>query len=193
VQIPKPGTAETRPLGIPTVRDRVVQAEVEGFAYFQHSRRVLLQQVDCWVRQRLRGILRKRRKGRGRAGGDDLKRWGLAFSPDRGCIVWKRPMSRPVNPYEGETIDWRAGCGKSASPVRREGRPRPMRRPYPYPIPITVLLIHSNDGLHSCRSTRLPNWQKFRERSVTELVCQAGSKSDSECGICRILFFEKSL
>ncbi len=28
VQIPKPGTTETRPLGIPTVRDRIVQAAV---------------------------------------------------------------------------------------------------------------------------------------------------------------------
>ena len=30
------------------------------------------------------------------------------------------------------TIDWRAGCGKSASPVRREGSRNPMRLAYPY-------------------------------------------------------------
>ena len=26
-----------------------------------------------------------------------------------------------VNPLWGKTINWRAGCGRSASPVRREG------------------------------------------------------------------------
>ncbi|MFN0125721.1 MAG: hypothetical protein ACKV19_03425, partial [Verrucomicrobiales bacterium] len=30
--------------------------------------------------------------------------------------------------------DWRAGCGKSARPVRWEGRRNPMWRPYPYPV-----------------------------------------------------------
>ena len=30
----------------------------------------------------------------------------------------------------GETTDWRAGCGKSASPVRREGAAK--AAPYPY-------------------------------------------------------------
>ena len=33
VHIPKPGTTETRPLGIPTVRDRVVQAAEIGRAH----------------------------------------------------------------------------------------------------------------------------------------------------------------
>lgn len=42
-------------------------------------------------------------------------------------------MSRPVNPYKGDTINWRAGCGKSASPVRREGVPKSIGPPYPYP------------------------------------------------------------
>ncbi|MFZ3156285.1 MAG: hypothetical protein WA124_02140, partial [Smithella sp.] len=32
----------------------------------------------------------------------------------------------------GKTTYWRAGCGKSASPVRREGRRKPMLCPYPY-------------------------------------------------------------
>jgi len=31
-----------------------------------------------------------------------------------------------------ELTDWRAGCGKSARPVRREGRGS-IPRPYPYP------------------------------------------------------------
>ena len=33
-------------------------------------------------------------------------------------------------PRVGKTTDWRAGCGKSASPVRREGEAR--ASPYPY-------------------------------------------------------------
>ena len=35
-------------------------------------------------------------------------------------VLWQ-PMSQPVNPHEGKTINRRAGCGRSASPVRREG------------------------------------------------------------------------
>ncbi len=42
-------------------------------------------------------------------------------------------MQRRVNPLRGKTIDRRAGCGRSASPVRREGRPKPIGLPYPYP------------------------------------------------------------
>ena len=40
-------------------------------------------------------------------------------------------MLWPVNPRRGKTTNWRAGCGKTASPVRRgEGR-KPMRPSYP--------------------------------------------------------------
>ena len=42
-------------------------------------------------------------------------------------MVWK------VNPLGGKTINRRAGCGKTASPVRREGEPKPIGSPYPYP------------------------------------------------------------
>ena len=51
--------------------------------------------------------------------------------PDRGSSAWQKPMSWPVNPLGGKTINWRAGCGKSASPVRREGRPEPNRPSLP--------------------------------------------------------------
>src|SRR6185312_1749722 len=30
--------------------------------------------------------------------------------------------------------NWRAGCGKPARPVRREGRSKSMLRPYPYQV-----------------------------------------------------------
>ncbi|MCX7420279.1 MAG: hypothetical protein NT013_12165, partial [Planctomycetia bacterium] len=36
------------------------------------------------------------------------------------------------NPLAGKTINRRAGCGKPARPVRREGRPKSIGRSYPY-------------------------------------------------------------
>ena len=33
------------------------------------------------------------------------------------------PILWTVSPLAGKTTDWRAGCGRSASPVRREGEP----------------------------------------------------------------------
>jgi hypothetical protein len=41
-------------------------------------------------------------------------------------------MPQLVNPVAGKTTDWRAGCGRSASPVRREGELKPIGPPYPY-------------------------------------------------------------
>jgi hypothetical protein len=32
----------------------------------------------------------------------------------------------------GKTTNWRAGCGRSASPIRREGGPKPIGPPYPH-------------------------------------------------------------
>src|SRR5215469_3775530 len=49
-----------------------------------------------------------------------------------GCSPWLRPILGHVNPLEGKTTDWRAGCGRSACPVRREGEPGPLGSSYPY-------------------------------------------------------------
>jgi hypothetical protein len=38
-------------------------------------------------------------------------------------------MMRSASPLEGNTTDWRAGCGRSASPVRREGEAVPLSTP----------------------------------------------------------------
>ena len=44
-------------------------------------------------------------------------------STPRGCSPYTQPSGRSVGPLWGKTTDWRAGCGKSACPVRREGEP----------------------------------------------------------------------
>jgi RNA-directed DNA polymerase len=54
------------------------------FTYFQHSRPFVFAPLDRRVRQRLRAILRKRRKRRGVAKGWDFHRWPNAFFADQG-------------------------------------------------------------------------------------------------------------
>ena len=45
------------------------------YGYFKHASAGMLAKMDGWVRGRLRSILRKRRKGQGRARGRDHQRW----------------------------------------------------------------------------------------------------------------------
>lgn len=45
------------------------------YGYFKHVPAKTLGEMDGWVRGRVRGILRKRRKGKGRARGQDHQRW----------------------------------------------------------------------------------------------------------------------
>ncbi len=44
------------------------------------------------------------------------------------------PILWTVSPLAGKTTDRRAGCGRSARPVRREGGSKPIGSPYPYSI-----------------------------------------------------------
>jgi hypothetical protein len=58
---------------------------------------------------------------------------GLRHSFGRmGFLALKMPIELYSSPLGGKTTERRAGCGRPASPVRREGRSKPMRRPYPY-------------------------------------------------------------
>jgi RNA-directed DNA polymerase len=56
------------------------------FAYFQHSRTWIFARLDKWIRQRLRSMLRKRHKRRGRACGWDHHRWPNAYFADQGLF-----------------------------------------------------------------------------------------------------------
>lgn len=75
----KPLTQRNNGQSMQYVITRVNQILRGWFGYFQHSRRTSLTRMDHWVRQRLRNIIRKRHQGRGRARGNDLKRWGIAY------------------------------------------------------------------------------------------------------------------
>jgi RNA-directed DNA polymerase len=49
------------------------------FEYFRHSHGNVYEELDKYVRGRVRAILRRRRKGKGRARGSDFQRWPNAY------------------------------------------------------------------------------------------------------------------
>lgn len=56
------------------------------FGYFKHSYHTTFPQLDSWIRQRLRSILRKRMGGRGPARGRDHQRWLNKYFAARGLF-----------------------------------------------------------------------------------------------------------
>ena len=56
------------------------------FTYFRHCHWSVFHDLDGWIRSRLRAILRKRRKRRGRARGRDLRRWPNRFFDEQGLF-----------------------------------------------------------------------------------------------------------
>lgn len=60
------------------------------FEYFKHSHRTTFPRLDSWIRMRLRSILRKRNKRRGRGRGADHKRWPNPYFDDLGLFSLTR-------------------------------------------------------------------------------------------------------
>ena len=56
------------------------------FEYFKHTSPYAFNDVDRWLRMRLRSILRKRQKKRGRGRGSDHQRWPNAYFAERGLF-----------------------------------------------------------------------------------------------------------
>ncbi len=66
---------------------RRVNTRLRGwFEYFKHSCRTVFEEIDGWVRMRLRSILRKRCRRKGRGRGDDHIRWPNAFFTEHGLF-----------------------------------------------------------------------------------------------------------
>jgi RNA-directed DNA polymerase len=100
---------------------RSVNASLRGwFEYFKHSSRHAFDALDSWVRMRLRSLLRKRDKRHGAGRGLDHIRWPNAYLDQLGLFSLVRAHELAIQ--SSKTIDRRAGCGRSARPVRREGR-----------------------------------------------------------------------
>ena len=59
------------------------------FEYFKHSHRYIFERLDRWVRVRLRSVLRRRLKLRGRSRGQDHVRWPNRFFADQGLFSLK--------------------------------------------------------------------------------------------------------
>jgi RNA-directed DNA polymerase len=66
---------------------RLVNPLLKGwYEYYKHSPASFLEQMDGWMRMRLRSILRKRQGGRGIGRGRDHKRWPNAFFAENGLF-----------------------------------------------------------------------------------------------------------
>lgn len=68
------------------------------FNYFKESHWPTFSNLDKWVRARLRGILRKRRGGKGRARGFDHQRWPNVFFERLGLYSTTKAHERLLNP-----------------------------------------------------------------------------------------------
>src|SRR6185436_18676578 len=91
------------------------------FEYFKHSHKTTFPRLDKWIRMRLRSILRKRQKRRGRGRGSDHQRWPNVFFSEHGLFSLVAAQAKAGQPSFRSTTNRRAGCGRSARPVRREG------------------------------------------------------------------------
>ena len=93
------------------------------YGYFKHCHKFTFSKLDGWIRRRLRTILKKREgKGKWKYKRKDHIRWPNVFFQAHGLFSLARAHATECQSLNIKTtINRRAGCGKSASPVRREG------------------------------------------------------------------------
>jgi len=102
--------------------DKVNETTRGWFAYFKHSCHTTFPRLDAWIRMRLRSILKRRHKRKGRARGADHQRWPNQFFAELGLFSMTAARTEAIRSLAGPA-NRRAGCGRTARPVRREGRP----------------------------------------------------------------------
>lgn len=68
------------------------------FEYFKHSESRIFSSLDSWIRMRLRSILRRRAKRKGRGRGLDHRRWPNAFFAQHGLFSLAQAHARARQP-----------------------------------------------------------------------------------------------
>lgn len=89
--------AKTRRNNGQSLREIITQVNrtVRGwYGYFKHSRSWVFKDLDGWIRMRLRSILRRRQKRRGRGRGADHQRWPNAFFQAQGLFSMAMAQAR---------------------------------------------------------------------------------------------------
>ena len=73
------------------------------YQYFKQSHPASMEELDRWVRQRLRAILKKRQKRRGRAKGRDFQRWPNHYFATLGLFSLKEAQAEELSLRRGAT------------------------------------------------------------------------------------------
>ena len=79
-------TKRTNGQSLQVIIKDVNRTMVGWFEYFKHSHKTTFPSLDGWIRGRLRSILRKRSKRKGRARGRDHQRWPNSFFAGSGLF-----------------------------------------------------------------------------------------------------------
>ena len=79
-------TKRTNGHSMEKIVEEVNKTLIGWFGYFKHSKRTTFTYVDGWIRMRLRSILRKRNKRKGRGRGKDHQRWPNAYFSELGLF-----------------------------------------------------------------------------------------------------------
>ena len=90
-------TQRTRSGSMPQIIEETNRTLRGWFNYFQHSIANIFGDLDKWTRGRLRSILRKRHKGKGRARGRDHQRWPNAYFVELGLISLALARAKAAN------------------------------------------------------------------------------------------------
>jgi len=94
-------TPRTNGMSLEKIIESVNRTLIGWFGYFKHSSRQAFTAIEKWVRMRLRSILRKRSKRKGRGAGLDHRRWPNTYFAQRGLfsLVEAHTLIRqPVKP-----------------------------------------------------------------------------------------------